>query len=138
MASRLIGDLCPELRSKAVEFCARAKTRGIDVLIYCTYRPQKEQDDLYEQGRSRPGTIVTWTRKSKHGVVDSLGKPASEAWDCVPLLSGKPSWDARGLYLQLAQIAKEIGGLRWGGDWDGDGKPFERGEYDSPHFELVR
>lgn len=27
--------------------------------------------------------------------------------------------------------------IRWGADWDGDGKPFERGESDSPHFELV-
>lgn len=26
--------------------------------------------------------------------------------------------------------------LRWGADWDGDGKPRERGETDSPHFEV--
>lgn len=26
--------------------------------------------------------------------------------------------------------------LRWGADWDRDGKPRERGEGDSPHFEL--
>ena len=26
--------------------------------------------------------------------------------------------------------------LRWGADWDGDGKPRERGESDSPHFEI--
>ena len=26
--------------------------------------------------------------------------------------------------------------IRWGADWDQDGKPRERGETDSPHFEL--
>ena len=26
--------------------------------------------------------------------------------------------------------------LRWGADWDNDGKPRERGESDSPHFEI--
>lgn len=27
--------------------------------------------------------------------------------------------------------------IRWGRDWDGDGRPGEKGETDSPHFELV-
>lgn len=27
--------------------------------------------------------------------------------------------------------------LRWGADWDCDGKPREKGETDNPHFELV-
>ena len=34
--------------------------------------------------------------------------------------------------------AKELGvSIRWGADWDNDGKLREQGEYDSPHFELV-
>jgi peptidoglycan L-alanyl-D-glutamate endopeptidase CwlK len=28
--------------------------------------------------------------------------------------------------------------IRWGADWDHDGNPRERGETDSPHFELGR
>ncbi len=33
--------------------------------------------------------------------------------------------------------AKELGvNIRWGADWDKDGKPRERGESDSPHFEI--
>lgn len=28
--------------------------------------------------------------------------------------------------------------IRWGADWDQDGKPRERGESDNPHFELDR
>ena len=37
----------------------------------------------------------------------------------------------------MLQAAKELGvTIRWGADWDGDGKPRERGESDSPHFEI--
>lgn len=37
----------------------------------------------------------------------------------------------------MLQSAKELGvPVRWGADWDGDGKPRERGESDSPHFEI--
>lgn len=37
----------------------------------------------------------------------------------------------------MLQSAKELGTpVRWGADWDGDGKPRERGESDSPHFEI--
>ena len=37
----------------------------------------------------------------------------------------------------MLQAAKELGvPVRWGADWDNDGKPRERGESDSPHFEL--
>lgn len=38
----------------------------------------------------------------------------------------------------MLYAAKELGvSIRWGADWDGDGKPRERGESDSPHFELA-
>lgn len=37
----------------------------------------------------------------------------------------------------MLQAAKELGiPIRWGADWDADGKPRERGESDSPHFEI--
>ena len=37
----------------------------------------------------------------------------------------------------MLQAAKELDvPVRWGADWDNDGKPRERGESDSPHFEL--
>jgi peptidoglycan LD-endopeptidase CwlK len=39
----------------------------------------------------------------------------------------------------MLEAAAELGvPIRWGADWDGDGKARERGESDSPHFELVR
>lgn len=37
----------------------------------------------------------------------------------------------------MLQAAKELDvQLRWGADWDADGKLRERGETDSPHFEI--
>ena len=37
----------------------------------------------------------------------------------------------------MLQASKELGiPIRWGADWDADGKPRERGESDSPHFEV--
>ena len=37
----------------------------------------------------------------------------------------------------MLQAAKELNvPIRWGADWDNDGKPREKGESDSPHFEL--
>ena len=37
----------------------------------------------------------------------------------------------------MLQASKELSiPIRWGADWDNDGKPRERGESDSPHFEI--
>jgi len=38
-------------------------------------------------------------------------------------------------YWQLGKLAQSIG-LRWGGDFDGDGIAYERGEWDLGHFEA--
>jgi peptidoglycan L-alanyl-D-glutamate endopeptidase CwlK len=40
--------------------------------------------------------------------------------------------------LMFAAAKAEGVAIRWGADWDRDGKPRERGETDSPHFELDR
>ncbi len=40
--------------------------------------------------------------------------------------------------LMFAAAKGEGVAIRWGADWDRDGKPRERGETDSPHFELDR
>ena len=37
----------------------------------------------------------------------------------------------------MLQASKELSiPISWGADWDNDGKPRERGESDSPHFEI--
>lgn len=61
--------------------------------------------------------------------------------DAVDLLPAPYDWKETKPFDIVAkammEAAKELGvNLRWGADWDGDGKPRERGETDSPHFEI--
>lgn len=94
-------------------------------------RSVARQRSLYAQGRTMPGPVVTWTMQSKH--IDG------EAVDLLPYPDG---WSAplsrfNAISSLMFKAAKELGiKLRWGADWDKDGKPRERGETDSPHFEL--
>jgi peptidoglycan L-alanyl-D-glutamate endopeptidase CwlK len=61
----------------------------------------------------------------------------------VDLLPAPFDWAKTGPFDIVAeamfQAAKELNvKIRWGADWDNDGKFRERGESDSPHFELDR
>lgn len=99
-------------------------------------RTKERQRELYAQGRTTPGDIVTWTMTSKHfAQPDGYGR----AVDLIPFpLDWKTpaKFDAIGAAMKRA--ADELGvKIRWGADWDADGKPREKGETDSPHFELA-
>ncbi len=77
-------------------------------------RTQAEQDKLFAQGRTKPGHIVTWTRKSNH-----IG---GRAIDYAALVNGKINWEKITLYESIASAFKraslELGiPINWGGDW---------------------
>lgn len=99
-------------------------------------RTPERQAELYAQGRSKPGQIVTWTMTSNHfKQTDGYG----HAVDLVPYpldWGNLRAFDA--IAMAMFDAADELGlKIRWGADWDMDGKPREKGESDSPHFELV-
>ena len=48
------------------DFTAWAGEKGIDVAMAEGARDQARQEELYAQGRTKPGPIVTWTKNSKH------------------------------------------------------------------------
>lgn len=125
MASRRLEDLHPDIQYLAAKHIVLCHAEGIELLIYCTFREPKEQEELYAIGRTKPGRKVTWTRKSKHNETMD-GKPAAMAYDCVPIVKGKAVWDNQELYRKVAEIGESLG-LTWGGRWKGK---------DSPHFEL--
>jgi len=84
-----------------------------------TYRTQERQDYLYEQGRTRIGQIVTWTRNSKH--------TKRNAFDIAKNVPGEEYSDLD-FFRRAAEIGESIG-LEAGYYWT-DGKQ------DMPHFQM--
>ena len=130
MPSRKIEDLHPDLQPLAKEFIRLCALKQCDVLIICTYRSNEEQAELYSQGRSKPGKIVTHAPpgSSKHNfTVD--GKPAAKAFDVVPLVDGKAEWNTGSPKWKIIGEVARFLRLQWGGDW----ASFK----DYPHVELL-
>lgn len=94
-ACRDIGALLPAAQAACRAFLRECEREGLAVLITETYRTQERQDYLYAQGRTRAGTIITWTRKSRH--------TGRLAWDVCKNVKGRNtpmqhfSTDAEGL-----------------------------------------
>jgi len=110
-----------------------AKRLPFSLFVVEGLRTKERQAALYAQGRTKPGPKVTWTMNSKH--IDG------KAVDLAPLIDGAIDWKDLKKFDQIAaamiEAGKEVGVLvRWGADWDMDGLPRERGESDSPHFEI--
>ena len=116
--SRSLNDLHPAMQPLAAEFLNNCKAAGIDLLVTCTWRSGAEQDALYAQGRTTPGSIVTRAKagQSKHNHT-LAGRPASLALDVVPLRLGKPVWAASdAIWQDIGRIGKACG-LEWAGEW---------------------
>lgn len=128
--SRLLG-----VNAALINVVRRAvKALPFSVMVIEGVRTKARQAELYAQGRTKPGPVVTWTMQSKH--------IEGRAVDLAPLIDGKIDWsDAKkfdAISSAMFSAAKELGiAIRWGADWDGDGRPRERGESDSPHFEIA-
>lgn len=115
---------------RAIELTAQ------DFSVICGVRTAEEQAALYAQGRTKPGKVVTWTLRSRHlPGPDGMGRAVDLA--PFPLDWNTPSkFDA--IATAMIQAGEELGvPIRWGADWDQDGNWRERGETDSPHFELA-
>ena len=119
MASRDLKDLSPDMQAMARKHIAACAQQQIDLLIYCTYRSPKEQDELYACGRTGIGAKVTNCRggQSKHNN-EKDGKPWALAYDCVPLKGGKPQWSDSALYARVGALGESVG-LVWAGRWTG-------------------
>lgn len=101
-------------------------------------RTPERQQQLYAQGRTRPGPKVTWTLNSRHFINRDTG--FGHAVDLAPFpidWSDLKKFDAIAAAMFAAADELNIP-IRWGADWDRDGRPHERGESDSVHWELDR
>ena len=92
-------------------------------------RTAARQQELYAQGRTKPGPIITHT----DGVEKKSIHQSGNAFDVFAVVNGTASWEARHyapIARHLQKVAKERFGveLEWGGDWT----KFK----DLPHFQL--
>lgn len=134
MASRRLSDLHPDVAHLAQQFLSKCEMAGIHVMVTCTYRSEEEQQALYDQGRTKPGNIVTNAKpgESLHNCKYPLGTPASRAFDVVPIVNGKPVWDGTDpVWDQIGMIGIGIG-LEWAGEWTVEREHF----VEKPHFQL--
>lgn len=108
----------------------------VDFKVIEGVRTPERQRALYAQGRTAPGPVVTWTLNSNHfRQRDGFGH-------AVDLLPAPYDWKATAPFDEVARamrLASAVLGIpiRWGADWDRDGHAREKGEGDSPHFELA-
>lgn len=131
MASRDLDDLHAALSPLAREVVRRAEAAGMPLTVICTLRTMEEQAALYAQGRTQPGSIVTYARPGYS--FHNFGL----AFDVVPTeLLALRNWGetpeyrahAAALWDELGSIGIDVG-LTWGGD-------FAKLK-DRPHFEWA-
>ncbi len=123
MSSRSIKDAHPLLQeqyAKAKEQFEKQYTTT-EVFLTATYRSQDEQDQLFEQGRTSPGSKVT---KAKGGQSPHNYLP-SYAIDVAFKINGLVTWD--GKWYKLFSTKMIHPQIVWGGTWK---------EPDMPHYEL--
>ena len=119
---RGIEHLHPQVREIAERLQAECKKQGIPLLITETLRSKQEQDDLYAQGRTKPGGVVTNVRYPHSMHCWGL------AFDFCKNVKGQEYSDSV-FFAKVGRIGKSLG-LTWGGDWTN----FP----DKPHFQLDR
>lgn len=124
MASRKIEDLHPLMQPIAREFLQRIDDilGSYQAFITDGFRSNEEQTELYAQGRTKPGKIVTYAQagQSPHNyglAIDIAFRPDG---------SKKAEWNMD-MYRRIEGLARELG-LTWGGSWSN----FK----DNPHYEL--
>lgn len=117
--SRSLDDLLPVVADSARELLRECTERGFPIFITSTLRTFSEQAQLYAQGRTEPGRIVTNAREGESP--HNYGLAFDVAFHTPPATDPYTGpWDAVG-----AQ-GKALG-LEWGGDWK---------HPDRPHFQA--
>ncbi|MBU5310821.1 M15 family metallopeptidase [Tissierella carlieri] len=115
-----LDELSPKTRELAIKFLEKCEEKGLSVRITETYRTQARQEMLYKQGRTTSGSVVTWTKNSKH--------TKRRAFDICENNTDDPYGDLE-FFRKCAEIGKEVGLT--------PGYYFERYQ-DMPHYELNR
>lgn len=115
--------LHPTLQTKINKLKTECEKKGLKIGIGECVRTVKEQDDLYAQGRTKPGAKVTNAKGSTYSSMHQWGV----AFDFYRN-DGKGAFvDTDGFFTKVGKIGQSIG-LEWGGSW--------KSPVDKPHFQL--
>jgi hypothetical protein len=115
-----ISQLHSSVQPAATMFINLADQGGMRLRITEGFRSFERQDELYAQGRTAPGPIVTNAKggESYHNF--------GLAIDVVEMVDGQANWNAD--WPAIGGLGKALG-FEWGGDWFG----FK----DRPHFQMT-
>lgn len=113
----------PELIELSQKLISECEKQGLKIKITQTIRTVAQQDELYAQGRTKPGNIVTKAKGSSYSSMHQWGI----AFD-ICRNDGQGAYNESGQFFEkVGEIGKSIG-LEWGGDWTSI--------IDKPHFQL--
>lgn len=123
--SRSLADLDPAVRIVCNEHLSLCHAAGIELIVTSTYRDYAAQEYLYSIGR----TIEKERRKVTNAKAGKSWHNYRVAYDVVPIVSGKPVWNARDpIWQEVVKLGKQAG-AEAGADW----KTFP----DLPHFQKT-
>lgn len=129
---RCIDTLCKPLQH-TLEFYAHHAPQNMDLTITYGHRGEREQNQAFASGAS-----------SKRWPESEHNANPSRAFDFIPYpFEGKKDWKDSLRFARIAgailYIAQREGiTLRWGGDWDQDGKSNDQTFMDLGHIEWER
>lgn len=111
--------LHPDLKPLALQWLSECYEKSLNVRIIQTWRDPLYQDKLFAQGRTNPGSIITYLKGSKSLHCFTIdGEPAAKAFDfaCFDENHLYITNGANPAYALAGQIGMSIG-LEWGGQW---------------------
>ena len=113
----------PRLQKLAAQLAEECEKQGLIIKIGECFRTVAEQDALYAQGRTKPGSIVTNAKGSSYSSQHQWGI----AFDFFRN-DGNGAYNESGDFFgKVGAVGKQLG-LGWGGDW--------KSIVDKPHLYL--
>jgi peptidoglycan LD-endopeptidase CwlK len=123
ISEKRLSEVYPGLADKVRQMAAQLEAEGIDIRVTQSLRPWKEQEALYEQGRSQPGEIVTNARPGYSWHQFGL------AVDVAPLTPQGVDWNtSHPVWVRIVAVGESLG-LFPGAEF--------RSFPDWPHFQLT-
>lgn len=117
-----VKDLHPRLRLLLQKLVELSNAQGVYLIVTEGFRTAKKQDELYAQGRTKSGKIVTNAKGNSYQSQHQWGI----AFD-IAIANPGHTWDTA-YFKKVGALSNKIKGLSWGGNWVGF--------TDLPHFYL--